>query len=213
MLGIPYGLPTAITTVAPSLAVLSSCCECLTCSASNVQAELEVAGSDWWLRSVPGKELNGPLPDGCGWDGRKVVMTQAEEAKEEVKDVETELEELKLGDAAGSEHCQLENMQGVEASDDSDDSDDSDGRIMPSNLHRHVHPNPAVAESARAEKLTVALATTDFAMQNVLLQMNLHLLSPTSLIRIKSVRTTVLLCHGCFFVIRHPASVVHFCPR
>jgi len=176
------------------------------------EAELEVAGGDWRLRSAPGKELNGPLPEGWGWDGRKVV-TQAEEAKEEVKGVETELEELELGDAAGPQHRQLENMQEVEASDDSDDSDDSDGWITPANLHRHVHPNPAVAESAGAEKLTVALATTDFAMQNVLLQMNLHLLSPTSLMRIKSVRSTVLRCHGCFFVIRHPASVVHFCPR
>ena len=189
------------------------------------EVELEVAGGDWRLRNAPGKMLNGPLPEGWEWEG-KIIEKEGEEVKEQskeevkegettdaaVEDVEKKLDEVKLDDTPANELHQPENMQEVEAS-DSEDPDDSDGWITPSNLYRHVHPAPAAAESAKAEKLTVALATTDFAMQNVLLQMNLHLLSPTSLMRIKSVRSTVLRCHGCFFVIRRPTAVTHFCPR
>jgi RNA-binding protein NOB1 len=100
----------------------------------------------------------------------------------------------------------------AESNEDSED-DDSDGWITPSNLHRHMHPTPKASTAAVVEKLTVAIATVDFAMQNTLLQMNLHLLSPTSLIRIKNVRSTVLRCHACFFVIKHPTATSHFCPR
>jgi RNA-binding protein NOB1 len=42
------------------------------------------------------------------------------------------------------------------------------------------------------------MITTDFAMQNVLLQMNLNLLSP-SLQRVKHVKTFILRCHGEMF--------------
>jgi RNA-binding protein NOB1 len=183
------------------------------------ELELEVAGGDWRLRKVPGQEaLNGPLPEGWGWDGKK--MGKKEEEGEEVKSEESKPDGTVDADIVKQlENTQLEDAteqdaQGVKQDDDEDsEDDDSEGWITPSNLHRHVHATPSIPPSAEDEKLTVALATTDFAMQNTLLQLNLHLLSPSSLARIRSVRSTVLRCHGCFFVIRHPTSTSHFCPR
>jgi RNA-binding protein NOB1 len=207
------------------------------------ELELEVAGGDWRLRKVPGQEtLNGPLPEGWGWNGKK--MGKKEQAGEESKSEESKSEESKSEESKSEESKseeskseeskpdgaidadivkQLENTQledttehvaeGVKQDDEDSEDDDSEGWITPSNLHRHVHSTPSIPQSAEDEKLTVALATTDFAMQNTLLQLNLHLLSPSSLARIRSVRSTVLRCHGCFFVIRHPTSTSHFCPR
>jgi RNA-binding protein NOB1 len=47
-------------------------------------------------------------------------------------------------------------------------------------------------------------------MQNVLLQMNLNLLSP-SLQRVKHIKSFILRCHACFNVVRDLSK--QFCPR
>lgn len=58
--------------------------------------------------------------------------------------------------------------------------------------------------------MEVAVLTTDFAMQNVILQINLNLLS-SSLLRIKNVRSVVLRCQACFLVCKEMGK--QFCPR
>ena len=230
------------------------------------EVELEVAGGDWRLRKVPGqKELNGPLPEGWGWEGKilegegkaeeKAEGTTSEETtSEETTSEETTLEgttsvkpkaeeqtpeqpaeeELasKLAGVAltpesapavtfAEEPTTIPELTALEVADESDsDSDsDSEGWITPSNLHKHIQtaptPNTTTAPLG-TQKLTVALATTDFALQNVLLQLNLHLLSPTSLCRITHTRSTVLRCHACFLVVRNPpptSTQSAFCPR
>lgn len=50
---------------------------------------------------------------------------------------------------------------------------------------------------AEQEPLPVACMTTDFAMQNVLLQMGLNLVGVEGR-RIDKVKTWVLRCHACF---------------
>jgi len=79
------------------------------------------------------------------------------------------------------------------------ESSDSDGWITPSNIKKHQAKNIGSATAPISEdvKIQVATITTDFAMQNVLLQMNLNLLS-TSLQRVKKVKTWILRCHACF---------------
>ncbi|CBY01520.1 hypothetical protein LEMA_P003070.1 [Plenodomus lingam JN3] len=93
-------------------------------------------------------------------------------------------------------------------------SDDSDGDwITPSNLPVHQVKDSILASSLRTTptpQTDVATMTIDFAMQNVLLQMNLHLLS-TNLQRIKTIKTKVLRCHACFFICHDTAKT--FCPR
>ncbi|KAF2191809.1 D-site 20S pre-rRNA nuclease [Zopfia rhizophila CBS 207.26] len=95
---------------------------------------------------------------------------------------------------------------------DSDPSDNSDGEwITPSNIKKHqAKGNGTSSEKDISKQMTVATMTTDFAMQNVLLQMNLHLLSP-SFQHIKSLRTYILRCHACFFTTKQMEK--QFCPR
>lgn len=79
------------------------------------------------------------------------------------------------------------------------DSSDSEGWITPSNVKRHQAKDmdSATAPISESSKIQAATITTDFAMQNVLLQMNLNLLS-TSLQRVKKIKTWILRCHACF---------------
>ncbi len=109
----------------------------------------------------------------------------------------------------------------IEEEDDDDDDDDGEGWITPSNLKKHQERDQAAQRQQRQQPPTqrlmqVALLTTDFAMQNVLLRMNLNLVTGSSsgssgLARITRVKTWVLRCHGCFQVTRDTAR--QFCPR
>jgi RNA-binding protein NOB1 len=72
-----------------------------------------------------------------------------------------------------------------------DDSDSDGGAwITPQNISR-------TAPSTPPKNLAVACVTNDFAMQNVLLQMKLNLVS-TSGMRIKKLKSWVLRCHACY---------------
>ncbi|KAL8645364.1 MAG: hypothetical protein Q9210_006744 [Variospora velana] len=91
------------------------------------------------------------------------------------------------------------------------ESSDSDSWITPTNIQRHraKHQNAAIPVSA-AKPLDVACITSDFAMQNVLLSMNLNLLNP-SLGRVRNIKTYVLRCHACFEKTKDMKK--QFCPR
>ncbi|KAF2437042.1 D-site 20S pre-rRNA nuclease [Tothia fuscella] len=109
---------------------------------------------------------------------------------------------------------QLENAQISEPSEEEAGSDgsDSEGWITPANLKKQQAKDAASATAAVPEpkSIQVATITGDFAMQNVLLQMNLNLLS-TSLHRVRHIKTFVLRCHACFNVVRDMTK--QFCPR
>ncbi|KAI1555146.1 nucleic acid-binding protein consists of a PIN domain and a Zn-ribbon module [Pyrenophora tritici-repentis] len=94
-----------------------------------------------------------------------------------------------------------------------DDSDSDSDWITPENLSSHQAKDGAIQphiSTASNPQLDVATMTTDFAMQNVLLQMNLNLLS-TNMSRIKTVNTKVLRCHACFLITKEMTR--QFCPR
>ncbi|KAI0396759.1 Nin one binding Zn-ribbon like-domain-containing protein [Xylariaceae sp. FL0594] len=91
-----------------------------------------------------------------------------------------------------------------------EEDDDEDGWITPSNLKKHqVKDQQSSPEQPTQRVLKAALLTSDFAMQNVLLRINLNLVSP-SLSRITRVKTWVLRCHGCFKITRDTSK--QFCP-
>ncbi|KAF2125407.1 hypothetical protein P153DRAFT_370074 [Dothidotthia symphoricarpi CBS 119687] len=98
--------------------------------------------------------------------------------------------------------------------DANDNDDDNDGEwITPSNLTKHKAKDSGAQTSARTAsdpQTDVATMTIDFAMQNVLLQMNLHLLS-TNMQRIKQLKSKVLRCHACFNIVKDTTK--QFCPR
>jgi RNA-binding protein NOB1 len=97
---------------------------------------------------------------------------------------------------------------------DSDSGSDSDsgGWITPSNLKKKqaADATGSMKEAEAPATMQVAVITTDFAMQNVILQMNLNLLSST-MFRVKRLNTYVLRCHACFNVCRDLSK--QFCPR
>ena len=89
---------------------------------------------------------------------------------------------------------------------------DSDGWITPSNLKKKQAQDTTSSSVPAPEPRTmqVAVLTSDFAMQNVILQMNLNLLSP-AMTRVKHLKTFVLRCHACFQVTKDLNK--QFCPR
>lgn len=90
---------------------------------------------------------------------------------------------------------------------------EADGWITPSNIKKRQAKDAPIAGGSSSEPQTmqVATITTDFAMQNVLLQMNLNLLSTSTLQRIRHLKSYILRCHGCFSTTRDMSK--QFCPR
>ncbi|KAI2608223.1 D-site 20S pre-rRNA nuclease [Hypoxylon fragiforme] len=107
-----------------------------------------------------------------------------------------------------------EDAEGLETKsqeEEEDGDDDDEGWITPSNLKKHQAKDRLSGPEQPLQKfLQVALLTSDYAMQNVTLRINLNLLSP-SLARITRVKNWVLRCHGCFQLTRDMAK--QFCPR
>jgi RNA-binding protein NOB1 len=190
--------------------------------------ECERNGGDWRLRRVPGqKRLNGSPP--VKVEQPEVEETQVEEKPEEsvqtadrVEDLTQALQDTALGteDVSSDPSSNLERPaekldiadkleeEQVELSDS-----DLEGWITPSNIKKHQAKDESSTVSTKSESKTLQVATMtgDFAMQNVLLQINLNLLSPATCKRIAHLKQTILRCHGCFFTTKDMNK--QFCPR
>lgn len=92
-----------------------------------------------------------------------------------------------------------------------DDSDDEDGWITPSNVKKHQAKDAGTAVPGQPAQKTLqaAILTSDYAMENVALRMNLNLVTP-SLARITHLKNWVLRCHGCFQITKDMTK--QFCP-
>ncbi|KAK6836172.1 hypothetical protein PG987_006667 [Apiospora arundinis] len=202
------------------------------------ELECEKNGGDWRLRKEPGqKQTNGKSPAALAKlaaqeSGEKSTDTPAaaeapstsEEAAEQStkaeeptlaqEEVSHKLDTLSLAEAT-TENTSVDNAPEtadatVEEGED-EDGDDDDGWITPSNLKKHQAKDQVSSPEQPIQRvLQVALLTSDFAMQNVILRINLNLLSPT-MARITRVKTWVQRCHGCFQVTRQMDK--QFCPR
>ncbi|KAH7135793.1 Nin one binding Zn-ribbon like-domain-containing protein [Dendryphion nanum] len=107
-----------------------------------------------------------------------------------------------------------ESMSNLEVSPRSaSETEDDDGGewITPTNLKKHQAKDSGVSfKETEPQRISVATMTTDYAMQNVLLQMKLALISP-SMQRIRNLRTFILRCHACFLTTKEMEK--QFCPR
>ncbi|BFZ13557.1 hypothetical protein BsWGS_16596 [Bradybaena similaris] len=103
-------------------------------------------------------------------------------------------------------------VEDEEVSDDvediSDDDDDDEGWITPANIVE-VKRSMGI-ETAPVDDICVGCLTTDFAMQNVLIQMGLRVLSVDGLL-IKRAKSYVLRCHGCMRITKDTSKM--FCPH
>ncbi|XP_048403118.2 RNA-binding protein NOB1 isoform X2 [Stegostoma tigrinum] len=75
-----------------------------------------------------------------------------------------------------------------------EEKDDDDGWITPNNIQQ-IRQDMGCSEMMANVK--VGCLTTDFAMQNVLIQMGLHVISLKGML-IKQARNYILRCHACF---------------
>ncbi|KAJ1340762.1 hypothetical protein BSLG_004856 [Batrachochytrium salamandrivorans] len=88
---------------------------------------------------------------------------------------------------------------------------DEEGWITPRNIAKHKARNLYEPASAGKSKkaLSVACMTTDFAMQNVLMQMHLNILSVDGVV-IRKLKNWVMRCHACYKVTKDMSK--QFCP-
>jgi len=189
--------------------------------------ECERNGGDWRLRRVPGqKRVNGSKPVVLIETSTEADSKSNEASGEhDVVNMTYNLQELKIreeveessnpskGDEVAGAHKDDPPALAVEEEDVSSDSD-SEGWITPSNIKKHQAKDAnslSSSNSSETKTLQVATISGDFAMQNVLLQMNLNLLSSKSCKRITQLRQTILRCHGCFNTTKEMDR--QFCPR
>ncbi|XP_069595198.1 RNA-binding protein NOB1 [Ranitomeya imitator] len=100
-----------------------------------------------------------------------------------------------------------EDEEGKDDDDDEEEDDDGGGWITPSNI-KQIQQDMGCREAPA--NVVVGCLTTDFAMQNVLIQMGLHVLSVDGML-IRQTRSYILRCHGCF---KTTADVTKlFCPN
>ncbi|NWH98023.1 NOB1 protein, partial [Tichodroma muraria] len=127
--------------------------------------------------------------------------------------IEEELRELLVRAISGSpeppeEHRSSADGASAGEEEEEDEESDDEGWITPSNLKQaqqdtgHCNTAPIGVQ--------VGCVTTDFAMQNVLLQMGLHVLAVNGML-IRRARSYILRCHGCFRTTSDMTKV--FCPH
>lgn len=126
-------------------------------------------------------------------------------------------EQDQLAEESIPEQSEEQSTEPLSQQDDQDersneDSDSDGGWITPSNFKKHQaqEADGVSAEGHPQKVMQAAIITTDFPMQNVILQMNLNLLS-TSLARVRNIKSFILRCHACFGTTRDMTK--QFCPR
>lgn len=153
----------------------------------------------------------------------EVELEQSSEVAQNVTDKFKSNSEL--SDQNFEEEFQTLNLENLQNSDDEsnilvavedetdsnsedDDEDDNIGWITPSNVNKAK--KQMNCQAAEEVSVKVACMTTDFAMQNVLKQMNLHVSALDGRI-IKQIKTYVLRCYTCFKTTSLMTKT--FCPK
>ncbi|CAI5782266.1 RNA-binding protein NOB1 isoform X1 [Podarcis lilfordi] len=123
--------------------------------------------------------------------------------------IEEDLQDLLKADAVVivPEDPKGNKSSGEEEEQSGEDSDDEEGWITPSNI-KQIQQGMGQAEEPAG--VQVGCVTTDFAMQNILLQMGLHVLAVNGML-IRHTRSYVLRCHGCFKTTSEMTRL--FCPH
>ncbi|KAK2672593.1 Nin one binding (NOB1) Zn-ribbon-like [Fusarium oxysporum f. sp. vasinfectum] len=189
------------------------------------ELECERNGGDWRLRKTPEKAVDNLTIENPVEQPTVGESSQSTEAKDTVAETVAEPEPKvtesgtevteETATNATAETAQAgekadETIEAVEEASDGDASDDEGGWITPSNLKKHQAADTGATPSAPVQKtLQAAVLTSDYAMQNVALRMNLNLVAP-SLARITHLKNWVLRCHGCFKITKEMNK--QFCP-
>jgi RNA-binding protein NOB1 len=175
------------------------------------------------------------LPKEQTHEGAKEYFASLNKKKVDIESDEKKLKKKKKGKGGGVEVDSFDenpvdtlNEKINEQMNLDGDDDDSDGEwITPENIDSlkstgiaewssdgvkiaKKTKKPSKAAAASIETCRIACITSDFAMQNVLLQMRLELYTPDGC-RVKNVKNWLLRCHACFTTTRNMES--RFCPK
>ncbi|KAL2152137.1 hypothetical protein VTH82DRAFT_5321 [Thermothelomyces myriococcoides] len=200
------------------------------------ELELERNGGDWRLRRDPNQQgINGNPSEKSGDDADKTSRNAKGETRDS-KSTDTASEadrqqvvaspEAEQGDAqpkSGENEPVAEQLQNLslkepategnalDEEDLAEEEDDGEGEwITPSNIKKYQARENALIEPQPLQSvLQAALITSDMAMRNVALRINLNLLD-SGFSRITYLKTWVLRCHGCFKVCKDTSK--QFCP-
>lgn len=202
------------------------------------ELECEQNGGDWRLKNEPGqKQINGSPPVKTApaqAPDTSVAVQEKSRSEDNVQEIAQSLTNTIISQSSESTvvevslKAQKDNTSEVhisteghvpeltnsesaaEEEEEEEDLDDADDWITPSNLKKHQDKDANVGTSSQDTRIMqVACATHDFALQNVLMQIGLNLVSGDGK-RIKSVKTWVLRCHACFKITRKQNQ--KFCP-
>jgi RNA-binding protein NOB1 len=157
-------------------------------------------------------DINAPEPTEKSPAGDATLESQAT-STDDTKDEEVILYEEAAEGSNEEDGNEGQKEEEEEEEEEEEDEDDEGGWITPSNVNKHkardALPSANATQPQQPVTLQAAVLTSDFAMQNVALRVNLNLVSP-ALSRISRLRTWVLRCHACFRVTR--AMDRRFCP-
>ncbi|NXY88158.1 NOB1 protein, partial [Alcedo cyanopectus] len=158
----------------------------------------------------PGKGRPQPSPEGRAVPAESDQFNSFLYWRAPLPSIEEELQELlntqaiPVSPETTGDHQSSEDGTSAEEAEESDD----EGWITPSNL-KQVQQDTGHCDTAPVG-VQVGCVTTDFAMQNVLLQLGLHVLAVNGML-IRQARSYILRCHGCFKTTSDMTKV--FCPN
>jgi RNA-binding protein NOB1 len=201
------------------------------------EIECERNGGDWRLRNAPGqRRLNGSPPEkkpaediqpGTAESAESITEQPMQDeplagsltATKAETDLEQKVDDLSISedptDGNREDNADVPNEPDAteqEPLDGPESGDSDDGWITPSNINKHKAKDEGSDKTQSPEKtLQVATMTGDFAMQNVLLQINLNLLSTKTCKRISQIKQFILRCHACFATTKDMSK--QFCAR
>ncbi|KAI8985937.1 Nin one binding Zn-ribbon like-domain-containing protein [Pilobolus umbonatus] len=145
---------------------------------------------------------------------KRVDIKKENDKKEDNKSIPSPVEPIgKLDNKMGDLKIEAEHKQIQELFTEEDDSEDEGGEwITPDNVDEFKAAEIGVTADELRDRSSMAVGcmTADFAMQNVLLQMNLNLVSAGGY-RVKKIRNSVMRCHACFTVTNDLEK--KFCPK
>lgn len=135
------------------------------------------------------------------------ISKKEDEKEEEEEEGEEEGDGEDEGEGAEGDANNAE-KDSKEAESEKKEGED-DGWITPDNISVVRAKRGHADDSLKVEEVDVGCFTTDFAMQSVLIQMGLKLLSVEGMV-IKKIRQYVLKCHSCFKICKNMEK--KFCP-
>lgn len=137
-------------------------------------------------------------------------VSNRQKAKGNAKDDEEKDENEKTQEKQEDEENDENEFDGDEEEEEEILIDDNEGWITKENCEEIRHKLMGIKiEENTDDQLEVGCITGDYAMQNVLLQMGLNVISPRDGLHIRQTRKYVLRCYACFKI--NPPNANQFC--